>query len=119
MTSDVFIRLSCNPVDLVDTQAKFNNITFIMQNPVTLIYTLEGTATAVKLTGNVPAIARSRAYRIPPSILPAAKRNKLLADREITVTWAQAKPFIRKKLVAVDTDASADDETTELTDGDI
>ncbi len=119
MTPDVFIRLSCNPVDLVDTQAKFNNITFIMQNPVTLIYTLEGTATAVKLSGSVPAIARKRAWRIPPNILPGVKKNKLIANREITVTWAQVKPFIRKKRVTIDTDRTADDETTELTDGEI
>lgn len=64
-------------------------------------------------------LVRTRAWRVPPSIIPVAKRNQLLTDRETTVTWTQAKPYVRKKMVTIKTDASADDETTELMDGDI
>ena len=64
-------------------------------------------------------ITRKHAWRVPPSVLPLALRNKLVADREITVTWTQAKTRIRKKIAATRLNPVSDDETTELTDGDL
>jgi hypothetical protein len=76
----------------------------------------DGTYTA---TGERQMPARKAKWRIPASILPVNIRNTLLTNREITVTWEQAKPFIRKKVVANRLNATQDDETTELADGDI
>jgi len=33
-------------------------------------------------------------YRIDPASLPATIRNALIADREVTVTWTQARPYL-------------------------
>ncbi len=62
---------------------------------------------------------RLRRWRIPRSALTPGSLNKLLADREITITWAKVKPRIRKKIIAVRLDPLQDDETTELTDADV
>lgn len=39
-------------------------------------------------------------WRVDRSMLSASIRQKLLNDRQITVTWEQAKPFIKRKSVA-------------------
>lgn len=63
-------------------------------------------------------ILRKRAFRIPPSVLTAALRQELLDNREITVTWAQAKPRIRKKFpnLADRWNRNADDENSGVDD---
>jgi len=58
-------------------------------------------------------------WRIPRSVLPPAMLTALLADREITTTWALAKPRIRRKIVAVRLDPLQDDETNAVVDGDL
>jgi len=64
-------------------------------------------------------LIRRRVWRIPPAILPSALRTKLQTTQTATVTWDQAKPYIRKKIVNVLTDATQDDETSQLTDADV
>ncbi len=62
---------------------------------------------------------RVRRYRIPPSVVPTAFRDKLLADKEATITFTQAKTFIRKKVISNALDPSLDNEDTQLVDGDL
>lgn len=58
-------------------------------------------------------------WHIPPSMLPNVLKQKLLLEKQITVEWEVAKPYIRKKTVPVILDPSQDDISTSLTDGDI
>jgi len=62
---------------------------------------------------------RKRRFRIPPSVVPNTWLQQLLIDRETTVSWTVAKQRVRKKLVTNADDASTDNETTQLTDGDL
>ncbi len=62
---------------------------------------------------------RLRQWRIPPSILPQSVIDKLQSEQEITIAFAVAKPFVRKKIVNNALDASADNEDTELADSDL
>jgi len=64
-------------------------------------------------------VDRRRAWRIPPSILPISARTTLINDREISYSWAQARPYVRKKLVVSLYDPSQDDEDTALVDEDL
>jgi len=64
-------------------------------------------------------LVRRKMWHIPPSILPVAFRQRLLADREATVTFIQAKNYIRRKTTPVLLDPDQDDITTTLTDGDL
>lgn len=55
-----------------------------------------------------------RQWRIPPSLIPSVARARLLADRQITVTWVNAKPLIRNmkrnaQIVDADLEADPDD----------
>lgn len=63
-------------------------------------------------------VRRLHRYRLSKSSIPLAARQKLLADGEITVTWAQAKGHIRKKKVIDDMDSKMDTESV-LVDGDL
>lgn len=49
-----------------------------------------------------------RRYRVKVASIPIAARNKLLADKEITITWTAAKNYIANDETAVD-----------ITDGDV
>lgn len=62
---------------------------------------------------------RRRKWHIPPSILPSAFKQKLLAEKEITVEFATVKAYIRKKLTPIILDPDSDDITTSLTDEDL
>ena len=64
-------------------------------------------------------IYRRRKFRIPPSVWPPALRADILQDRQATITWEQAKTLLRKKSVTAPLDASTDDESTQVVDGDI
>ena len=62
---------------------------------------------------------RKRKWRIRASVIPAGARNTLLTTKELTVTWLQAKPYLRRKEVFNRLDVTADDETAELSDVDV
>lgn len=62
---------------------------------------------------------RRKKWHVPPSILPTVIKQKILADKEITVEWSVAKSYIRKKTTPVILDPNQDDISTSLTDGDI
>ena len=62
---------------------------------------------------------RLRRWRIPRGALPAPVRTRLLNDGEITATWDQMRPRIRRKSITVRLDRSQDDESTAVTDGDL
>lgn len=62
---------------------------------------------------------RRRKWHIPPAILPTAFKQKVLTDREATINFSTAKAYIRKKTTPVVLDASQDDISTSLTDGDL
>jgi len=64
-------------------------------------------------------ILRKRKWRILASAIPISARNRLLTDREITVTWNQVKPYIRKKIIISQSNPALDDEIIILTDEDI
>ncbi len=64
-------------------------------------------------------VLRRRAWRLPNANLPQAIKNQLIATQEITVTWTQAKPYIRKKAIVNALDVLQDNEATEITDTDI
>ena len=75
-----------------------------------------------RLTDSIAAAGdtfRRRKFRIPPSVVPIAFRNKLLADKEATITYTQVKAHIRKKSIVDVLDASQDNEDTALVDGDL
>lgn len=75
-----------------------------------------------RLTGSMRAgsdLLRRKQYRLPPSALPVPVQDALRDDREVTMTWAQAKTVIRKKIINVVLDPSQDDETTSIVDGDL
>lgn len=58
------------------------------------------------------AILKRRAWRVPPTSIPAPIRNRLQTRREITVTWAQVKNFVANKM-----DGAALTDTSFDTDG--
>ena len=62
---------------------------------------------------------RRRKFRIPPSVWPLPLKDDILADKQATITWTQAKNLLRKKSITDAYDASTDDESTKVTDGDI
>jgi len=62
---------------------------------------------------------RRKKWHIPPSILPDVVKKKILTDKEITVQWAIAKSYIRKKTTPVILNPSQDDISGVLTDGDV
>ena len=64
-------------------------------------------------------ITRTRQWRIPVSLIPLAKRQAMLNNREFTVNWATVKPYIRKKIVADRLNAAQDNEDTALVENDI
>lgn len=64
-------------------------------------------------------VFRLSKYRLPPSILPPPMQAALIADREITMSWAQFKFLCRKKSITVLLDPSQDDESTSIVDGDL
>jgi len=66
-----------------------------------------------------PAIYRRRKFRVLFSELPQFVQDILTADKELTVSWAQAKNYVRKKNVTVFLDQSTDDETQFITDADL
>jgi len=66
-----------------------------------------------------PEIYRRRKFRVLISELPQIVQNILTADKEITVSWAQAKNYLRKKNVTTFLDQSTDDETQFITDTDM
>ena len=72
------------------------------------------------LEGNppVPRRLRRRQWHLKPADLPVGARNTLLADRKITVTWTQAKPYLKRRFVVVEDDVSQDTETP-ITDDDV
>jgi len=66
-----------------------------------------------------PDAWRKARFRIPRSVIPAAAKAKLLADREITVQWSTFRGHIRKKIVANRLDPSSDDESNAVSDSDL
>jgi len=66
-----------------------------------------------------PDVWRKRKWRIPASVLPVDVRNTLLADREVTFTWSQVKPYVRKKIIYNKLNSSTDDESNVLVDVDV
>jgi len=62
---------------------------------------------------------RRKNWHIPPSILPAAFKQKLLDDREATIEFSTAKSYIRKKTTPVILDPDQDDISINLIDGDL
>lgn len=73
----------------------------------------------VQLDGEKLGLYRKRRWRIPPMLLPLALRQELLANRQITVAWADAKARIRRKIILNRLNNTQDDESTELTDADV
>lgn len=51
---------------------------------------------------------RARKFKIKPSLIPAAGRAKLLADKQITVTFAAFKAVVQRKTVIVKLDSTQD-----------
>ena len=66
-----------------------------------------------------PTLVRRRLWHIPTSIVPVGIRQTLLTDHEVTLTWSQVKPYIRKKLVSNALAPDTDNITTELQDIDL
>ena len=62
---------------------------------------------------------RRRKWRLLASAVPLAARNTLMAQGEITVSWAVAKSYFRRKVITNNLDPSLDDETNTLTDADL
>jgi len=72
----------------------------------------------VQIDGKKQVKKRLRLFRLRPSLVPAAARSQLLADREITVTFTQLKNYVRKLTVPNVSDPSLDTETIALIDAD-
>ncbi len=70
-------------------------------------------------TETVPDMFRKRKWRIRRGVMTPTIRDRLLAEREITGTWQQMKPLIRRKIIIIRNDASQDDESNSLQDSDL
>ena len=77
------------------------------------MYEIEGDGVTIKKL-------RRRLWRFVPSDIPANVMNRLLNDREITVTFTQLKNYVRKRLISavVPDDPSADSDTALIADSD-
>ena len=62
---------------------------------------------------------RMSKFRMPPQFMPTDLLNKMLSDKEATITYTAMKELVRKKSIVALLDASQDDETTQLVDGDL
>ena len=62
---------------------------------------------------------RLNAWNIPVSIIPQAIKTKLLADKEVTLSFVNVKSYLRKKLVVSRLDPTQDDITYSVQDGDL
>lgn len=62
---------------------------------------------------------RLRRFRVLFSALPAPVRTALQDDREITMTWPQARKVIKKKIITVILDPRQDDETNSIINADL
>jgi len=71
------------------------------------------------LLGPGKVMVRKRKWHVPPSIIPTAARNELLNNREITFTWNQVKPYVRRKSFSSLTDDSGDNIDIQLADNDL
>jgi len=50
---------------------------------------------------NINMLLKKRRFNIDPQSLPVAVRNQLIANREITVTWTQAKPYLKDMVTSL------------------
>jgi hypothetical protein len=62
---------------------------------------------------------RLRQFRLRLSLMSVPARDQLLADKEITMTWTQFKSVTIRKIIINVLDASLDDESTSIIDGDV
>lgn len=62
---------------------------------------------------------RMKRWRIPRSVIPAALKATLLAEREITVSWNAFRDRIRRKIVTSRLDPALDDESNAVTNADL
>ena len=59
---------------------------------------LTGIVSYVDLTGDVPTTLRRRLHNVEVANIPSAIRNKLLADRYVSVSWSQVRNYIRNRM---------------------
>lgn len=85
-------------------------IKYMLEEPESIIINISDAPTKSR--------RRRRAWNIKPANIPQVIRTQLLADRKITVTWIQAKPFLLKRFVVDDANPLLDNETS-ITDNDI
>jgi hypothetical protein len=62
---------------------------------------------------------RMSKFIMPPRFIPTALLNKMLSDKEATITYTDMKSLVRKKSIVALLDPSQDDETAQLVDGDL
>lgn len=53
---------------------------------------------------------RERAWRVRYSLLPPDRRQALMSDRQITITWDQAKSVLAKRIIVNNDDESLDED---------
>lgn len=78
-----------------------------------------GSALSLDPTVSHVVTIRRRRFRVLLGAMPVTMRNRLLTNKEITLTWDQARGHIRKKIVVDERDATRDDETTAVSDADL
>ncbi len=59
---------------------------------------LTGVVSYVELTGDVPTVLRRRLHNVEVARIPAVIKNKLLANRYVSVSWSQVRNYIRNRM---------------------
>ena len=87
----VYLRTNVVEPPHVGSRMVFVHITSV---PITAIQKAEKLINAHYDSVNINLLLKRRRFNIDPQSLPLAIRNQLIANREITVTWTQAKPYL-------------------------
>lgn len=87
----VYLRSKIVEPPHIGSRMVFIHITNV---PVIAIQKAEKLMMSYNDSVNTETILKRRRFNINPQSLPLAVRNALITNREITVTWTQAKPYL-------------------------
>lgn len=87
----VYLRSECPEPPALGGRMVFIHI---LDVPITAIQKAKRLMIAIYSNDTIPVLLNRRRFNIDPQSIPIAMRNALVANREITVTWTQAKPYL-------------------------
>ena len=109
--------------DIINSKFLFIHVTGVpdARDPRKLVeseFVANGSPILVDVQENPFIRRRARKFKINPSLIPSAGRAKLLADKQITVSFTAFKAVIQRKTVNVKLDSTLDTYDL-LVDGDM